>query len=63
MASDPGAVPRLDVSVGMFEDILDVSVGMFEDIEDLKAQVARLTAVVEKRSSKATGQLAEAFVD
>ncbi|MCT9141792.1 DUF4913 domain-containing protein [Streptomyces violarus] len=52
MADEPDDVPRLDVPVGMFEDI-----------EDLKAQVARLTALVKTLTGGEDGEPVKVSVD
>ncbi|GAA3312299.1 DUF4913 domain-containing protein [Streptomyces cinereospinus] len=52
MADEPEDVPELDVPIGMFEDI-----------EDLKAQVARLTALVKQLAGGDGGEPGEALAD
>ncbi|MFI5689924.1 DUF4913 domain-containing protein [Streptomyces sp. NPDC051636] len=52
MADEPDEVPKLDVPVGMFEDI-----------EDLKAQIARLSAQVEALTGDDGAELGEASTD
>ncbi|MFF8279928.1 DUF4913 domain-containing protein [Streptomyces lateritius] len=52
MADEPDEVPKLDVPVGMFEDI-----------EDLKAQIAALTAQVNRLTEHAAGAEGEASAD
>jgi hypothetical protein len=52
VAGDPDDMPELSVPVGMFEDI-----------EDLKAQVARLTALVTTLTGVESGEPGEALAD
>ncbi|MFI8178014.1 DUF4913 domain-containing protein [Streptomyces microflavus] len=49
MSDEPDETPRLDVPVGMFEDI-----------EDLKSQLAQLTALVEARTGGDSAETVEA---